>query len=177
MLARLPGDVLILTKPLGTGSDFHGTEKRQGGPGISGRGNGLDDPAEPRECGSAAPIRRRINEAHPVHAVTDVTGFGLLGHAREMAIGSGVSMTLNHATVAYLPGAVEAARERNFSGGLANNREFLRGMRGIRAQRSRGIPGTFLRSADLRRITGGDCTGMWSMRRCERLKSARFRLG
>ena len=32
----------------------------------------------------------------PIHAVTDVTGFGLLGHAREMAIGSGVSMKINH---------------------------------------------------------------------------------
>jgi selenide, water dikinase len=59
--------------------------------------------------------------------VTDVTGFALLGHAREMALGSGVSMKLNHATVAYLPGAVEAARGRNFSGGLSNNRDFLDG--------------------------------------------------
>ena len=63
----------------------------------------------------------------PVHAVTDVTGFGLLGHAREMTIGSGVSMILNHAVVAYLPGAIEAARGKNFSGGLVNNRQFLEG--------------------------------------------------
>ena len=66
-------------------------------------------------------------EGPPVHAVTDVTGFGMLGHAREMAIGSGVSMQIDCALIAYLPGAVEALRGKNFSGGLANNREFLEG--------------------------------------------------
>ena len=66
-----------------------------------------------------------------VHAVTDVTGFGLLGHAREMAIGSGVSMRIDHTAIAYLPGAVDAARNRFFSGGLANNREFLEGCVGF----------------------------------------------
>jgi selenide,water dikinase len=67
----------------------------------------------------------------PVHAVTDVTGFGLLGHAREVAVGSGVSMRIDHNRLAYLPGAVDAARNRFFSGGLANNREFLDGCVGF----------------------------------------------
>jgi selenide,water dikinase len=60
----------------------------------------------------------------PVHAATDVTGFGLLGHAREMAIGSGVSMKIDHKQIAYLPGAIEAARGHFFSGGMKNNRDF-----------------------------------------------------
>jgi selenide,water dikinase len=56
-----------------------------------------------------------------------VTGFGLLGHAKEMAAGSGVSLELEHAAVEYLPGAVEAARDGNIAGGLVNNREWLEG--------------------------------------------------
>ena len=67
------------------------------------------------------------HKASPVHAVTDVTGFGLLGHAREMAVGSRVSLRLDHRHLAYLAGAIEAARAGFFSGGLKNNREFLEG--------------------------------------------------
>ena len=48
-----------------------------------------------------------------------------------MAIGSGVSMRIDHQSVAYLPGAIEASRGKNFSVGLANNREFLEGCVGF----------------------------------------------
>jgi selenide,water dikinase len=51
----------------------------------------------------------------------------LLGHAREMVVGSAVSMKINHQQIAYLPGAVEAARGHFFSGGLKNNRDFCEG--------------------------------------------------
>ena len=71
--------------------------------------------------------RRARRKQRAVHAVTDVTGFGLLGHAREMAIGSGVSMKIDHARMEYLPGAIEAARSGFFSGGMANNRDFVEG--------------------------------------------------
>jgi selenide,water dikinase len=66
-----------------------------------------------------------------VHAVTDVTGFSLLGHAREMALGnpaaqiSPVSFEMNHASLEILPGALECAREGNISMGLNNNRDFI----------------------------------------------------
>jgi len=63
----------------------------------------------------------------PIHAVTDITGFGLLGHAKEMAAGSGVSLEIDHAAVEYLPGAADAARGGHLAGGLANNREWLAG--------------------------------------------------
>jgi selenide,water dikinase len=46
----------------------------------------------------------------PIHAATDVTGFGLIAHAREMASGSGVSFRIDHEKIEYLPGAVEAAK-------------------------------------------------------------------
>jgi selenide,water dikinase len=60
-----------------------------------------------------------------IHAVTDVTGFGLLGHAREMAVGSGVSFVIDHQAIEYLPGAIAASREGFHSGGLKNNRDFV----------------------------------------------------
>jgi selenide,water dikinase len=67
----------------------------------------------------------------PIHAVTDVTGFSFLGHAREMALGDPehglepVSFEIDHASFSYFPGAVEAAREGHLSGGLRNNRAFV----------------------------------------------------
>jgi selenide,water dikinase len=66
-----------------------------------------------------------------IHAVTDVTGFGFLGHAREMALGNpsagtpAVTVEIDHRSVPLLPGALDAAREGMLPGGLKNNREFL----------------------------------------------------
>jgi len=119
-----PGDILLFTKPLGTG--VISTALKQG-------------LAEQSWVAAATASMTRLNrdaadalheveaaskDERPVHAVTDVTGFGLLGHAREMAIGSGVSMKIDHKQIAYLPGAVEAARGHFFSGGMKNNRDF-----------------------------------------------------
>ena len=60
-----------------------------------------------------------------VHGCTDVTGFGLLGHAREMAIASGVTLEIDPRLVQFLPGALEYARMGAIPGGLDNNREFV----------------------------------------------------
>jgi selenide, water dikinase len=126
-----PGDKLVLTKPIGTG--VISTALKQGR-------------AEPAWVAAATESMARLNRdaaealhdiddaakgAKPVHAVTDVTGFGLLGHGREMAVGSDVSLRIDHTRVAYIPGAIEAARGKFFSGGMANNREFLEGCVGI----------------------------------------------
>src|SRR5262249_12271450 len=68
-----------------------------------------------------------------VRAVTDVTGFGLLGHAREMTLGQpekgtpAVSIEIQHKSVPALPGALEAASQGMISGGLNNNLDFLGG--------------------------------------------------
>jgi len=67
----------------------------------------------------------RGDGAGPIHAVTDITGFGLLGHAREMAAASGVSFEIVHSKIALLEGALDAARGGFLAGGLKNNREFV----------------------------------------------------
>src|SRR5206468_2422478 len=59
-----------------------------------------------------------------VHAITDITGFGLIGHARELALASEVSLGISAATVPLLPGALECVRAGHVPGGLTANREF-----------------------------------------------------
>jgi selenide,water dikinase len=121
-----PGDVLILTKPIGTGVIATALKQERAEPAwitsatASMTRLNRDAAAALHELESSAPA-----DQGPIHAVTDVTGFGLLGHAREMAIGSAVSITLNHARVEYLPGAIEASRAKFFSGGMKNNRDFV----------------------------------------------------
>jgi selenide,water dikinase len=135
-----PGDILIFTKPLGTGVVTTALKK---------------DKAAPQSLEAAVDAMTRLNRAaaaaliqfsesssnsaqqknkeknFPVHAVTDVTGFGVLGHAREMALGDpaqgieAVSFEIDHTAFNYLPGAVQAAREGHLSGGLRNNRAFV----------------------------------------------------
>jgi selenide,water dikinase len=60
-----------------------------------------------------------------VHACTDITGFGFLGHAREVAAGSGVTLEIDAAAVRLLPGALEYALAGALPGGLKNNLEFV----------------------------------------------------
>ena len=59
--------------------------------------------------------------------MTDVTGFGLIGHAREMAKGSGVSLRIRASQVPLLPGALECVRAGYVPGGLKANRQFAEG--------------------------------------------------
>lgn len=128
-----PGDLLVLTKPIGTGVISTALKQRHAeeswvSTSVASMTRLNRDAADALHEIDDAPSSKR-----PVHAVTDVTGFGLLGHAREMAAGSGVSMRIDHSRLAYLPGAIEAARGRFLSGGLANNREFVRGCAGFLA--------------------------------------------
>lgn len=120
-----PGDALILTKPLGTG--VISTALKQGKADAAWVNASTDSMTRlNREAAEALhEIENSFPSGHAVHAVTDVTGFALLGHAREMAIGSAVSMRIDHERIVYLPGAIEAARRGFLSGGLANNREFI----------------------------------------------------
>jgi selenide, water dikinase len=59
-----------------------------------------------------------------IHAMTDITGFGLIGHAREMALGSKVSLRLFASQIPLLEGALECVRAGHIPGGLKANREF-----------------------------------------------------
>lgn len=127
-----PGDVLILTKPLGTGVISTALKQGKANPAwVSAAETSMArlnrDAAEAFQDVEVHPESRTQDNGSPVRAVTDITGFGLLGHAREMAIGSGVSMRLQCERIAYLPGAVDAARGEFFSGGLKSNREFVEG--------------------------------------------------
>jgi len=111
-----PGDALIFTKRIGTG--VISTALKQGIAKES------DVEAAVR---SMLKLNREACEAmlgFEVHGCTDVTGFGLMGHAREMALASKVTIQIDPRAIQFLPGAVEYARLGAIPGGLKNNREF-----------------------------------------------------
>jgi selenide, water dikinase len=111
------GDVLMLTKRIGTGVISTALK----------RGIAKDRDVQ-AATESMLTLNRRACEAmlkFEVHGCTDVTGFGLLGHAREMAIASKVTIEIDSKAVRFLPGAVDYARQGAIPGGLKNNREFV----------------------------------------------------
>jgi selenide,water dikinase len=113
-----PGDVLLFTKALGTGVISTAIKKGK---------------AEPAWIGAAVHSMTTLNkqageiirqgEFH-VRSMTDVTGFGLIGHAREMALASDVSFSFQAKSIPALPGALECIRAGYIPGGLNNNRDF-----------------------------------------------------
>jgi selenide,water dikinase len=112
-----PGDVLMFTKKIGTGVISTALKR-----GIA-KDEHVDGAiAQMLTLNRAAAI---AIENLDVHGLTDVTGFGLLGHAREMALGSHVTLEIDSSAVRFLDGAVEYAEAGAFSGGLGNNREFV----------------------------------------------------
>jgi selenide,water dikinase len=125
------GDVLLLTKALGTGVLSTALKKDAAAAADFGAAVASMSELNRRASEALQEFEERADAAHPVHAVTDITGFGLLGHAREMALGDqvrhieGVSLQIDHRAIRYLPGAERAAREGFLPGGLKNNREFL----------------------------------------------------
>jgi len=66
----------------------------------------------------------RDHAVRSVHSMTDITGFGLIGHSREMALASNVSLKIYSSRVPLLEGAVECVRAGHISGGLKANRDF-----------------------------------------------------
>lgn len=126
-----PGDVLLLTKAIGTGILSTALKKEHVGPVALQAA--VASMTELNRAASEAlqELEEKAGPTRPVHAVTDVTGFGLLGHAREMALGDpargieAVSLEIDHSAIPYLPGAVEAAREGFLPGGLKNNSDFI----------------------------------------------------
>jgi selenide,water dikinase len=123
-------DVLILTKALGTGVISTALKQdRVTRESLDGSVRSMTTLNR-----AAAEALHKVESkfaAQPIHAVTDVTGFGLLGHAREVALGSeharipAVSLEIDHARVPALPGALDAIRAGLIPGGLKNNRDFL----------------------------------------------------
>jgi selenide,water dikinase len=111
------GDALVFTKRLGTGVITTALKRE-----IAAESH------VQAAIDSMLALNRRACEAmlaFDVHGCTDVTGFGMIGHAREMALASGVTLEIDTAAVRFLPGALEYARQGAIPGGLKNNREFL----------------------------------------------------
>jgi selenide,water dikinase len=112
-----PGDALVFTKRLGTGVISTAVK----------RGIARDADVE-GAIASMLTLNRNACERmlrFDVHGCTDVTGFGLLGHAREMALASGVTLAIETGALRFLDGALEYARQGAVPGGLKNNREFV----------------------------------------------------
>lgn len=112
-----PGDTLVFTKRIGTG--VISTALKQG---IAERTH-IDE-----SIAQMLMLNRGISEAlhqFDVHGCTDVTGFGLLGHGREMALASNVTLEISLASIRFLPGALEYSQRGAHSGGLNNNRDFV----------------------------------------------------
>jgi selenide,water dikinase len=122
------GDRLILTKALGTG--VISTAIKKGKAEQAWIDAAVQSMATLNKAASEVIVAFNANSKRPtakggaVSALTDITGFGLIGHAREMALGSDVSLRLNASTIALLPGALECVRAGFIPGGLKNNREF-----------------------------------------------------
>jgi selenide,water dikinase len=110
------GDALVFTKRLGTGVISTALKR--------GMARDADVAAS---IASMLTLNRRACEAmlrYDVHGCTDVTGFGLIGHARGMALASGVTLEIAIDRLQFLPGALAYARLGAIPGGLHNNREF-----------------------------------------------------
>jgi selenide,water dikinase len=113
-----PGDALVLTKPLGTGIITTALKRRQASK-ASVRAAVASMIALNR---TASAVMRSV----PAHACSDVTGFGLLGHAQEMADGSAVTIVLEAANLPLLPGARRLAEGGSLTGGCRRNRDYLK---------------------------------------------------
>jgi len=110
----LSGDVLVLSKPLGTGIVLAGGAAEEKAAAIQGM----------RRL-NRAPAEALARSGDAVHAVTDVTGFGLLGHGWEMAERSSAVLVFAGERLPLYPGALTAARAGVRTGGDARNRAFL----------------------------------------------------
>ncbi len=113
--AARPGDLLVLTKPLGTGTITTAAKNLQ---------------ADPAHLAAAIASMKRLNDAASrlavaagVRAGTDITGFGLLGHADEIAAKSGRCLTFEAAALPWLDGALDYAAQGIRTGGNGRNQE------------------------------------------------------
>ena len=131
------GDRLLLTKALGTGVISTAIKKQKARPEwieAAVRSMTMLNKAAAEVIAGNSGERRSERQAraslptpespYKVHGMTDITGFGLIGHARELALASDVSLRLHAGRVPLLEGAVECAAAGYIPGGLKANREF-----------------------------------------------------
>jgi selenide,water dikinase len=119
--AARAGDRLIFTKPIGTG--VISTAIKRAAADFSWIRAAIRSMTTLNK--DAAEVV--ISGGFEVHGMTDVTGFGLIGHAREVARGSEVSLRIHASRIALLPGALECVRKGYVPGGLKANRQFTEG--------------------------------------------------
>jgi len=112
-----PGDALVLTKALGTGIVATALKRGAGSP--------AEQAAAIESMAALNAAAARVLRGFEVHACTDVTGFGLLGHGYEMAHGSGVRLALVSERLPLLPGARALAAAGHLTGGCKRNRDWL----------------------------------------------------
>jgi selenide,water dikinase len=123
-----PGDVLVLTKPLGTGVTTTALKNRRLGAG---------------QIAPSVESMKRLNRGASrlllgarTHACTDITGFSLLGHGMEMADNSGAALRVSAAAVPFLEHAETCAEDGQFPGGTRRNRSYYGG----RVRFASGLP-------------------------------------
>jgi selenide,water dikinase len=134
-VGALAGDTLLFTKPIGTGVITTALKKDAAFPESLEAAVAAMTTLNREAANALRAVEQLANNQMPIHAVTDVTGFSLLGHAREMALGAAprsgtagvqtVSFEIDYAAFAYLTGAEQAARDGHISAGLKNNRAFV----------------------------------------------------
>jgi selenide,water dikinase len=112
-----PGDALLLTKPIGTGVVSTGIKLGKASAGVM--------EASLRTMLLAGREAAELMQEFDAHAATDVTGFALLGHAWEMARGSGVTIEIEAERVPLIPGALELAAQGLLTSGDKTNRLYV----------------------------------------------------
>ena len=111
------GDYLYLTKPLGTGLITTGIKR-----------NKVSEELTAIVIESMSMLNRTAAELmlkHDVHAATDVTGYGLLGHAYEMAAGSNATILIDSEALPLLPDVVNLVQQGMITGGAKDNRDYV----------------------------------------------------
>ena len=137
-----PGDTLLLTKAIGTGVISTAIKKAQAEQSwidaavqsmttLNKKAAEVITANHVRTAASAVPSSEarqsapaEITTGYEVHSMTDITGFGLIGHLREMILASEVSAQISASAVPLLEGALECVRAGHIPGGLKNNRDF-----------------------------------------------------
>jgi selenide,water dikinase len=115
-----PGDLLVLTKPLGTGFVTTANKKEECPPEVLARA--VEGMTQLNAVG-----RDALRAAGGAHALTDVTGYGLAGHASEMAEGALLTVEIDVASLPVIEGALPLAVPRYHTRASRSNREFLDG--------------------------------------------------
>lgn len=111
------GDALILTKPLGTGIITTALKKGKASE------ESVNEAVQSMTTLNA--MAAQVARTHPVHACSDVTGFGILGHALEMASGSDVTLVIESAKMPLLRGTPRLAEKGYITGGCKRNKDYL----------------------------------------------------